>query len=663
MSKNTFYVTTPIYYVNAKPHVGTLYSTLIADVLARWNRMKKKEVFFLTGTDEHGQKIAQEAEKAGKDPQTFVDQVVPAFKDAWQRYNLSYDHFVRTTDFGHRQTVSRWIEKLLEQGDIYKASYEGWYCVPCETFIPLEKISDSDGEQAACPSCEREVKRISEENYFFRLSAYQDKLLAFYKEHPDFIFPKERANEILSFVSSGLKDLSISRMSVDWGISFPHDDTHTVYVWGDALMNYLSALGYLQGSDETFEKFWPADVHVMAKDIVRFHAVYFPAFLMAVGLPLPKQLLVHGYLLVDDAKMSKSKGNAYDPMLLADTFGEDQIRFYLMRHMTTTHDGNMSIPDMVQRIESDLANALGNLLQRTASLAAKYDAEHVAPPHEWSEPAEALRVECGSMLERFATHMDGLQIAQAYAEVWHFIGRVNAFFHEQEPWKKAKNDPEAFAEVIAASTQALYAIAHVIHPVMPTKSHQLLAALGHTLDGAYADVSQNRWNVSCTLFVRKEPLFARPELPEWYHTSVDVSESLQNDAEEEKKEMTTESTEKPAEVKKEAQNEEYVTIDTFAAVHLVAGTIVSCEPVKKSKKMLHMHVDLGAYGMRTICAGVAEYFSPETLVGKRGTFVANLPPRPMMGLVSQGMMLVAKDGEKMSLVSVDEGIANGTRLG
>lgn len=657
MSKNTFYVTTPIYYVNAKPHLGTLYSTLLADVLARWNRMKGADVFFLTGTDEHGQKIANQAAMAEMAPQQFVDQMIPPFHAAWERYHISYDHFIRTTDLSHKQTVSRWIEQLISKGDIYKARYEGWYCVPCETFIPLEKLGEEKAS-AACPSCQREVSRITEENYFFKLSAYQDRLLAFYDQHPDFIFPKERGNEIFSFVRSGLKDLSISRMSVDWGIPFPGDSEHTVYVWGDALMNYVSALGYLQTGPQAgdrFAKFWPADVQVMAKDIVKFHAVYFPAFLMAMGVQPARRLLVHGYLLVDNDKMSKSKGNVFDPVVLADSFGVDQIRFYLTRYMTTTQDGNVSVPDIMQRIESDLANALGNLLQRTASLALKQGAAQVVLPKQWSDASEKLRAQCGDMLAQFEKQMDGLQLSQAYASVWNFIAQVNAYFHEQEPWKLAKTDMQKFTQVIAASAQSLYAIAHVIAPVMPFKSRQLLAALGHTLVADKSVVWANQWNVACTLFVPKDPLFIRPEMPEWYQKPVDKAE--------ESNKPTTEKDVAVVQSGEKATGGEYITIDTLAQVVLVAGTIKECEPVAKSKKILRMSVDLGAYGMRQILAGVAEFFTPEQLISKRATFVANLPPRPMLGLISEGMMLVAKDGNKMSLVSVDPDIADGTRLG
>lgn len=651
--KKPFYVTTPLYYVNAKPHVGTLYSTLLADVAARWHRFCDDEVFFLTGTDEHGQKIAQCAAQAEVAPKDFVDQMIPAYEQAWKQYGISYDHFIRTTDVGHKQTVSRWIEKLLEKGDIYKARYEGLYCVPCETFVTSEQALEVE-EQKLCPSCERSLDTISEENYFFRLSAYQDQLLAFYEANPDFITPKERAREVIAFVKSGLKDLSLSRTTVEWGIPFPGDSEHTIYVWGDALMNYVSALGYLhddaQASDK-FKKFWPASLQVMAKDILKFHAVFFPAFLMAAGQLPAQRLLVHGYLLVDDAKMSKSKGNAFDPAELAEQFGVDQVRYYLTRHMVTGRDGNLSVGDMAQRIGSDLANSLGNLLQRTASLALKNGAAKVTPPAEWSPAAVALREQCGQMLAEFETAMDDVQFSQAYAQVWKFIAAVNGYFHEQEPWKVAKTDKAAFAQIIAAACQSLYAIAHVVAPVMPYKSQQLLAALGHTMPATKHAVWANAWQVPCTLFAPKEPLFVRPEVPEEAKPVCDAEKS--------KKEVAKKG-EQPAAVVSDGDS--FISIDTLVAVELVVGVITACEPMPKSKKLLRMQVDLGSYGKRQILAGIATFFEIEQLIGKRGIFVANLPPRKMMGTESQGMMLLAKDGDNASLVSVSNAIAPGTRL-
>jgi len=658
--KTNFYITTPLYYVNAKPHVGTLYSTVLADVIARWQRLNNMNVYFLTGTDEHGQKIAQQAALAEMPTQKFVDSMIPAFQSAWQRYDISYDRFMRTTELSHKQTVVRWIEQLLASGDIYKARYEGLYCVPDETFVTVEQAIESEGVPT-CPGCMRPLQSISEENYFFRLSAYQERLLAFYENNPQFIHPKERTNEILSFVKGGLKDLSISRMSVEWGIPFPSDPEHTVYVWGDALMNYVSALGFLHTGTQAgnrFAEFWPADVQVMAKDIVKFHAVYFPAFLMAVGVHPAHRLLVHGYLLVNNEKMSKSKGNALDPLVLADQFGVDPIRFYLVRHMPTNHDGSISIQDIAQRIESDLANNLGNLLQRAAALALKWSASELKLPRAWSADALALQADCKTMLAIFQTTMNDLNLAHAYAAVWTFLASVNSYFHKQEPWKLAKDNQAQFAEVLAATGQSLYVVAHLISPVMPFKARQLLAALGHTLFVPFSELLNGSWNIPCTYFVPREPLFVRPILPV-EQDAQPAQESIESQQSVSVQSAPQTSVQEPV----SASSDNLITIDQLAQIELVVGRIVSCVSVAKSDKMLCLEVDLGVYGVRQILAGVAQFFTSEQLIGKGGLFVANLPPRKMLGMMSQGMMLVAKDGACMSLVSVAEGIAPGTRLG
>ncbi|MBN1549681.1 methionine--tRNA ligase [Candidatus Babeliales bacterium] len=476
MKPSTFYVTTPIYYGTAKPHLGSLYSTLLADVAARWNKLKGKEVFFLTGTDEHGQKIAQAAEKAGKEPQVFVDSFIPAYKDAWKAYNIEYDHFIRTTDTHHIKAVQQWLQDLIDKGDIYKDFYKGWYCTPCETFV------DTQDDAPPCPSCGRATQLVSEESYFFKLSKYQDRLLTFYEECPEFVIPRERLNEVISFVKGGLKDLSISRTTVKWGIPFPGDPKHVVYVWADALNNYITGVGYGDPSKKAmFEKWWPANLHVMAKDILRFHAVYWPAFLMASNLALPKHMLVHGWITVNKQKMSKSFGNVVDPMELQATYGVDPVRYYLVRQMAVTHDGDFSDTELEQKIETDLANDLGNLLNRTLSLSLRYDLEKVEAPDTWSPEAHELRNHANAMLLAYCEAMDGCLYHQALGHVWKFINQTNAFFHAQEPWKLVKNDKAAFADRIAATCHALKTIGVILLPVMPDKMMVLLDALGYSI--------------------------------------------------------------------------------------------------------------------------------------------------------------------------------------
>jgi len=654
MSKQTFYVTTPLYYVNAKPHLGTLYSTLLADVAARWQRFAGKNVFFLTGTDEHGQKMADSAADAGLSPQQFVDRMVPVFQEVWKQYGISYSHFIRTTDSSHKQTVIYWIERLKKQGDIYKDSYEGLYCVPCETFVTSEHAV-KEGAASLCPSCHRSIDILSEKNYFFRLSAYADKLLAFYKQNPSFITPKERLNEVISFVRGGLKDLSLSRKSVGWGIPFPGDSEHTVYVWCDALMNYVSALGYLRFGEKSaplFQTFWPAHMQVMAKDIVKFHAVYLPAFLMAAGVEPAKQLLVHGYILVDDDKMSKSKGNVFDPVVLAKDFGVDPVRYYLTRYMVPTHDGNFSLEGLARRVGADLANSLGNLLQRSASLALKYGFTESHPVSKWSDASLALRAQCAEVLNAYEREMNDAQFHNALAQVWKFIGKVNAYFHTQKPWLLAKENVSQFKEVIAATCQSLYVVAHLIAPVMPYKSKQLLAALGHTVKASKESLWENKWNVMCTLFVPREPLFVRPEIRKTEQMA-DIQEA---------KQTTVHSKEEKVVSTDHIAADAVITIEDVAKVELVVGEICVCESLEKSQKLYRLEVDMGAYGKRQVIAGIAQYFSCEDIQGKKAVFVANLKPRKMMGLESQGMILCARDGEKLTIITVDTSITNGTRL-
>lgn len=649
-TRNKFYVTTPIYYVNSKPHLGTLYSTILADVTARWNQLKGKEVFFLTGTDEHGQKIAERAEELGKTPQELVDSMVPFYKKMWEKYEIDYNHFIRTTDEDHKAAVVKWIKKLEEQGDIYKAEYTGWYCVPDERFVSVssEEVEKDENGNYVCPSCSRPLRQISEESYFFRLSAYEEKLLKFYEENPNFITPKERLNEVISFVKSGLKDLSISRKTVKWGIPFPGDPEHTVYVWGDALNNYISAIGYGAsdaGSQKNFEFWWPADLHIMGKDIPRFHAVYWPAFLMAAGLPLPKKLLVHGYILMDKQKMSKSLGNVIDPDQLAEWYGVEQVRYYLMRKMSASQDSHFGLKDLEECIASDLANNLGNLLNRTVTLALNNGLETVEPAETWEAQSAALRDKCE---EGFRSYWDGMNHYQyhvALGDLWKFISEVNAFFHAQKPWAVAKENKELFAEIISAVSHSLYSIAVMLWPVLPKKMEQLLASLGCELVAGenYEEIlRKNVWNKTFVLKKSDTPLFPRPE-----------------------SRVKEEKPEKPAkkEKKKGPETPSEISFDDFVKVELLAGTILTCEPVEGSSKLYKLKVDLGPRGERTIFAGVAKEFKPEDLIDKQGAFVGNLAPRKMMGDVSQGMMLFGKDKEgNFEMVTLSGEVANGTRL-
>lgn len=648
MSKNNnkFYVTTPIYYVNSKPHLGTLYSTLIADVAARWNKLLGKDVYFLTGTDEHGQKIEEAARKKGMDAQKFVNLIVPSFKDTWKKFELNYDKFIRTTDSEHKNSVIKLLNILYDNGDIYKSNYSGWYCVPCETYVTINsETPKSDDGKHLCPSCKRELKELEEESYFFRLSAYQDQLLDFYKKNPNFIAPKGKLNEVVSFVESGLKDLCISRKNVKWGIPIPWDKNHTAYVWSDALTNYISALGFATG-DENFKKYWPASLHVMAKDIVRFHAVYWPAFLMSAEIDLPERLLVHGYILTDGDKMSKSLGNAADPNQLADWYGVEQLRYYLLRQIPINQDGHFALKDVENRISADLANNLGNLLNRTLTLAINNGLTEVTASETLEPKTAALRERCEEAFRSFWDEMNHYNFHIALADLWKFISEINAFFHDQKPWVLAKENKELFQEVIYATLHSLYSIGVLLWPIMPNKMEELLGAIGHKFDleNNYSDdLRKNIWNKTFVLKKMKTPLFLRAETHVELEPKLEIKESSKQE--------------------EQKNNADFITIDDFIKIKLIVGEILECEPVKGSNKLYKLSVDMGEIGKRQILAGVAPFFKPEELLGKQGVYVQNLKPRKLMGLESQGMMLFAKDDNgNMQMTTVAGKVENGTRL-
>jgi len=638
-----FYVTTPIYYVTARPHLGSLYSTLLADVVARWNKLQGKKVFFLTGTDEHGQKVAEAAQKANKKPQEFVDSFIMTYKDMWHKYELAYTNFIRTTDEYHVKSVQSWIRKLRDKGDIYKGFYKGWYCTSCETYV-TEKDSEIDlAEIPHCPSCGRPTAMVQEEAYFFKLSAYQDKLLAFYANNPNFIIPKERANEVINFVKAGLKDLSISRTTITWGIPFPDDSLHVTYVWADALNNYITGVGYgVPGHEKEFDFWWPADLHILGKDIIRFHAIFWPAFLMASDLALPKQLLVHGWITVDKQKMSKSFGNVIDPQDLYDKYGPEPVRYYLVKQMAITQDGEFSIADLEQRISSDLANDLGNLLNRMVSLAHKHDVIDVPMPAAWSDASMALRDASFDMIEEYEAYMADYHFHMALASLWKFINKVNAYFHAKEPWKLVKDDKAAFMEVLAATCHSLQTIAVLAWPVMPTKMEELLHSIGLPellKNNTLQTLELNIWRQQFMLH-KIANLFEKPVAE-----VVDITATLVE------------------EKKIEAPSVPDIIIDDFIKVHLIVGTIDQAEEVAGSDKLLKLQVNFGPLGMRQILSGVKKSYKPEDLLGKQGVFVTNLKPRKMMGFESHGMMLFAlHDGAHIFITAAGH-VPNGTRVG
>lgn len=644
MSENKkFYVTTPIYYATAAPHLGTLYSTVLADALARWHKLRGEDVYFLTGTDEFGQKVAQSAHDAGMEPQAFVDSFIGAYKKLWQEYEIDYSDFMRTTNQYHVKAVQSWLTALMEKGFIYKGAYEGWYCLPCETYLTEKDILEK-GDNPPCLSCNRPTRRVSEPCYFFKLSAFQDKLLKFYEEHPDFIVPHERYAEVISFVKGGLQDLSISRTTLNWGVPFPNDDAHVTYVWADALNNYITAIGYAQKDRQgDFTKWWPADVHVMGKDIVRFHAVYWPAFLMAADLPLPHHLLVHGWIKVGDNKMSKSLGNVINPVELLQTYGADAVRYYLLRQLAVTQDGQFSIADLEQKITSDLANDLGNLLNRMGVLAEKQGITKLSPG-VWHKEEQELHAQSLKMIDDYVREMERGYFHMALAALWKYVGSVNSYFHALEPWKLAKHDPERFATVLSATCHGLHTIATLAWPIMPHKMEELLHALGCTFQVKGDKVSELRkepWNKEFAVHT-KDPLFQKPDM-----TKHAVAEALTPAA--------------PAHVIPPTSPE--ISIEDFVKIELRVGTIEACSVVPKSEKLLRLEVDFGAEGKRIIFSGIQKSYTPDQLVGKQGVFLFNLKPRKMMGEESHGMFLTVEDGQGLlSLVAPERIVPNGALL-
>lgn len=628
-----FYVTTPIYYATAAPHLGTLYSTVLADVSARWHKLQAQDVFFLTGTDEFGQKVAQAAEAVGKNPKTFVDQFIGAYKNLWQKYAIDYTHFIRTTDTYHVKAVQQWIEHLQKKGDIYKGSYQGWYCTPCETYLTPKDVQE-EVTTPPCISCERPTHLVKEESYFFRLSAYQDRLLHFLETNPHFITPKERAAEVINFVKAGLQDISISRTTLTWGVPFPSDDAHVTYVWADALNNYITAIGYGQEDKQaSFEKWWPADMQVLGKDIVRFHAVFWPAFLMASDLPLPHQLLVHGWIKVGDYKMSKSRGNSIDPFALLETYGADAVRYYLVRHLAVTQDGQFSIEDLEKTITSDLANDLGNLLNRLLVLAEKNDSLKLQSGL-WTAPEEALQKALCDTVALVCKEMDRGFYHLALAAIASYTAQLNSYFHSQEPWKLARTDVQRFATVLSATAHGLAAVGYLLWPVMPHKMEELLACLGQTIHGHTDYVAQcmhaDYWNNTYTL--HKGPtLFEKPEPKE---EVVSIQEQVPS----------------------------YISIEDVMKVELRVGTITNCVEVEGSDKLLKLTVDLGETQPRTIFSGIKKHYQVELLIGQQAVFVVNLKPRKMMGQESQGMLLCAQSEGAFSYIKPQQPVANGSKL-
>ena len=620
MSCKKVYITTPIYYVNDSAHIGHAYTTIIADTIARYSKLLGYDTFLLTGTDEHGQKIEQSAKKKGKSPKEYADEISKTFKDLWDDFGIEYDYFIRTTDDKHKQGVKFAFQKMFEKGDIYKGKYSGNYCVSCESFFTDTQLIDGSG----CPDCGKETSIIEEESYFFRLSKYQDRLLEHYKNNPDFILPASKRNEVIAFVESGLKDLSITRTSFDWGIKLPenmNEPKHVMYVWLDALLNYLTALGY-GGNGEKMD-YWPAKIHIVGKDILRFHAIYWPAFLMSLDLPLPHHIGAHGWWTRDGQKMSKSIGNVVKPREVVEAYGLDTFRYFLLREVPFGQDGDFSEKALINRINGDLGNSLGNLLNRVIGMGGKYF------NYKFSSDLSLFQNELekvDDIVSKLESYIFQMQTHRYLEEIWEILAIGNRTIQSSEPWVKIKSNPDEVEALLVFVSNLLVRVSILLYPVMPNSSNKIAKALGIEISPeSYDRFIRNRELLSSFEITKIPALFPKVDKPKMGQAP-------------------------KREEKREIAEEGLITIDKFFEVKIRVGEILEVEEIPKSKKLYRLQVNLGEERPRQIVAGIKEFYKKEELLNTLVCVVANLKPAKLMGHISEGMLLAVKDSQGLSLI-------------
>ena len=644
MSKQPYYITTAIAYTSRKPHIGNSYEIVLSDALARFKRMQGYDVFFQTGTDEHGQKIEEYAAAAGVSPKEYVDKVAGEIKDICDCLNTTYDKFIRTTDKDHEESVQKIFKKLHDQGDIYKSEYEGWYCVPCESFF-----TDSQLVDGKCPDCGREVKKEKEETYFFKLSKYQKQLEEYIESNPDFIYPESRKKEMINnFIKPGLQDLCVSRSTFKWGVPVPFDEKHVIYVWIDALSNYITGLGYdPDNQSEMYKKYWPADVHIIGKDILRFHTIYWPIMLMALGEPSPKQVFGHPWLLSGNDKMSKSKGNVIYADDLCNRFGVDAIRYYLLSEMPHAQDGTITYETIIERFNSDLANTLGNLVNRTVAMNNKYFDGVIQAPTAAEEIDEDLKATALGTLSNVAKLLDTYKVSDAISLVFDLAKRCNKYIDETMPWALAKDEEKKarLGTVLYNLLESIRFVAVLLKPFMPETSDKILEQIGtdvntlESLDSFGAIKAGDKVGVAT-------PLFSRLDVEK---TLAEIEASLPDSNEEKEEE-------------KEIEGLAEIVYDDFAKVELRVAEVTDCQPIKRAKKLLQLTLNDGTKTPRTIASGIAKWYSPEDLIGKKVIIVANLAPRTLCGVESHGMLLAGEVSEEDVKVAFVEGMPAGTQL-